>query len=374
MIDQFYDNYESEQIRDEVNLKFEINGESNSRQNTNPSDEKQYDELIPSLTQMSQTFIESQNLLIFHEIDNIDHQIDEYSQNIDDNNEIINENKNNINNENQNVINNNNDSNDMNNNINNGIYNDNINDVINDINNDINNDVNNDVINDINNDVINGVNNDVINGVNNEVNNDVNNDDNNDNITLLGKRRNDNRKHDKFSDDNSRRKVKSLIIECLFHFINEKIRNLYDNKIGKGICIKEFQNLNKKKLSSTNINFNQEFLHKPIKEIFSEISEGLSIYPKNHNSNLIKLLTNETDYNKSNYFQNLFDLNFLQCLNHIIGTEIHQELSGIKNMNQILDQLSNDEDEDEDYINHLKVYFRDYEDILNRKKGRKPRH
>ena len=43
-------------------------------------------------------------------------------------------------------------------------------------------------------------------------------------------------------------------------------------------------------------------------------------------------------------------------------------------MNQILDQLSNDEDEDEDYINHLKVYFRDYEDILNRKKGRKPRH
>ena len=130
MIDQFYDNYESEQIRDEVNLKFEINGESNSRQNTNPSDEKQYDELIPSLTQMSQTFIESQNLLIFHEIDNIDHQIDEYSQNIDDNNEIINENKNNINNENQNVINNNNDSNDMNNDVNNGVYNDNINDVI----------------------------------------------------------------------------------------------------------------------------------------------------------------------------------------------------------------------------------------------------
>ena len=356
MIDQFYDNYESEQIRDEVNLKFEINGESNSRQNTNPSDEKQYDELIPSLTQMSQTFIESQNLLIFHEIDNIDHQIDEYSQNIDDNNEIINENKNNINNENQNVINNNNDSNDMNNDVNNGVYNDNINDIINYVNNDINNDVDNDVIN----------------GVNNEVNNDVNNDDNNDNITLLGKRRNDNRKHDKFSDDNSRRKVKSLIIKCLFHFINEKIRNLYDNKIGKGICIKEFQNLNKKKLSSTNINFNQEFLHKPIKEIFSEISEGLSIYPKNHNSNLIKSLTNETDYNKSNYFKNLFDLKFLQCLNHIIGTEIHQELSGIKNMNQILDQLS--KDENEDYINHLKVYFRDYEVILNRKKSRKPRN
>ncbi len=176
--------------------------------------------------------------------------------------------------------------------------------------------------------------------------------------------------HSKYSDDNLRRKIKGLILDCLFDFINKQICILYNNDIGKGIYSLQFKNLNKKKLSSTNINFNQEFLHKPIKEIFSEKSEKLTNCLKNHNSNLIKSLTNETDYNKSNYFQNLFNLTFLQCLNHIIGTEIHQVLSGIPNMSQILDQLS----KDEDYINHLKYYFLDYEDILIGKKGRKPRH
>ena len=451
-----HERIEREQNGDENHLypdnsekEYENSNEPNSRQNTNPTDEKPTDELTPSLTPISQIFPELQNLSIYDETNSNEYQIDEYPQNIDNNNGIINEN-----NENQNVIINHNDNNemnyemnndmnnemnnemnydmnyDMNNDMNNDVNNDVINDVINSVNNDFNNDIinsvnnddnndvingtindvinednndvindvinddNNDVINDVinddNNDVINGINNDVINGINNHVindnnndvindvinraNNDVNNDDNNDNITVLGRRRerNDNKKHDKFSDDNSRRKVKGLIIDCLFHFINEKISNLYNNKIGNGICIKQFKKLNKKKINSTNIKFNQEFLHKPIKEIFSEISDGLTNCLKNHNSNLIKSLINETDYNKSNYFQNLFNLTFLQCLNHIIGTEIHQVLSGIPNMSQILDQLS--KDEDEDYINHLKYYFLHYEDILIGKKSRKPRH
>ena len=85
---------------------------------------------------------------------------------------------------------------------------------------------------------------------------------------------------------------------------------------------------------------------------------------------MIKSLINETDYNKSNYFQNLFNLTFLQCINHINGTEIHQELLGIKNKSEILNKFS----DDEDYMKLLDFYFCNYESIINSKKGRISRH
>ena len=176
--------------------------------------------------------------------------------------------------------------------------------------------------------------------------------------------------HSKYSDDNLRRKIKGLILDCLFDFINKQICILYNNDIGKGVCSLQFKNLNKKKLSSTNVKYNQELLHKNLEEIFSETSGGISSYLKNHNNNLIKSLKNEIDYKKRNYFQNLFNLTFLQCINHINGTEIHQELLGIKNRSEILDKFS----DDKDYVKLLEFYFCNYELIINSKKGRMSRH
>ena len=185
-------------------------------------------------------------------------------------------------------------------------------------------------------------------------------------IAIGRKRNTDN----KCSDDNLRRKVKGLILDYLLEFINEKIRNLYNNNIGKGICILQFQKLNKKKLSSTNVKYNQEFLHTTLEEIFSETSDGISSFLKNHNSNLIKSLKNEIDDNKRNYFQNFFNLTFLQSVNHINGTEFHQELFGMKNLSDILDQYSNDRN----YMKSLEFYFNNYELIINSKKCRRPKN
>ena len=210
-------------------------------------------------------------------------------------------------------------------------------------------------------------NNDEINNENNIESNDINNimkstGDDTDNI-------NHTQRHDKFSDDNLRKKIKDIILDKTLLYINEKIRRLYNNNIGKGICRKQLLKLNKKKISSTKINYNKEFLHKTLEDIFSEQSTQIKNFPEDFNKNLIKSLMNETDYNKSKYFQKLFNLTFLECLNHFIGKEIHEELIGMTNMNKKLEEFSNDGN----YKQCLNYYFVNYESIINRKIGRKPR-
>ena len=118
------------------------------------------------------------------------------------------------------------------------------------------------------------------------------------------------KEHDKYSDDNLRRKSKHITLNNLFNFINEKIEEKYENKIGVGIFMKKLLTINQKQKSDCTIQFNKEFLYKSIGEIFSEnISTRYNSYPLTHNKSLIQLLINDKDIDKMNY---LFFL--LECL------------------------------------------------------------
>ena len=229
------------------------------------------------------------------------------------------------------------------------------------------NENNNDEINNENNIESNDNNNDEINNEYNIESNDINNinestGDDTDNT-------NNRQKHDKFSDDNLIRKIKDIILDKILLYINGKIRRLYNNNIGKGICRKQLLKLNKKTISSTKVNYNKEFLHKTLEDIFSEQSKQIKRFPEDFNKKLIKSLMNATDYNKSKYFQKLFNLTFLECLNHFIGKEIHEELIGLTNMNKKLEEFSNDGN----YKECLNYYFLNYETITNKKICRKSR-
>ena len=128
-------------------------------------------------------------------------------------------------------------------------------------------------------------------------------------------------KHNKFSDDNIRRKCKFIVLTYLKDFINKKIEEKYDN-IGYGINIKKLMSINKEQVSNANIDYNKHFLKKSLAKIFSEpISSRYTNYPKNKNENLIEELVNQKDKEKREYFQVLFSLNFLDCVNHFIGNE-----------------------------------------------------
>ena len=172
----------------------------------------------------------------------------------------------------------------------------------------------------------------------------------------------------KCSDDNIRRKCKHIVIDNLLEFINRQICIFYNNNIGKGICIKQLQNLSQKQKSESNIEFNKQMLNKSIGEIFSEISGRYTNFSPKHNYNLIQSLLNDADVNIRNYFNKLFRLTFLQCFKHFRETEYHAELNGMRLLSEELKSYSM---EDEDYLGTLKHYFLHYEEIINNKKSRK---
>ena len=169
-------------------------------------------------------------------------------------------------------------------------------------------------------------------------------------------------------DENMRKDCKHILLEILFNFINNKISEIYDHNIGQGICIKQFQSLNQKQKSELKIDFNKDFLKKKLCQILSEnISSKITNFSKHHNKFLIQELLNEEDVEKKKYFNNLFNLTFLQCLEHFRETEKHEELNGMP----LLKNVINNYIEDDDYIQSLQYYFSEYEKIINNKRSRK---
>ena len=176
------------------------------------------------------------------------------------------------------------------------------------------------------------------------------------------------KEHNKYSDDNLRRKCKHLLLKNLMNFINRKIMILYNNDIGQGILKKELQTINGNQKSNSNVNFNKLFVTKTIGDIFSEkISSRYTNFSPNHNKILIENLKNESDINKSVYFKTLFNLTFIQCLRHFIGLEYINELDGLIKFNEIKYQIIEAYEEGEKYANEVERYLYDFENITNKK-------
>ena len=170
------------------------------------------------------------------------------------------------------------------------------------------------------------------------------------------KRKNENvkSKHNKFSDDILRRKVKHLVLKNLMEFINEKIYYMYNGNIGHNVYIKQLLTINGNQNSNANIKFNQKFLKKKLGDIFSvNISTKYSNHDRDHNEKLIKKLKKDDDEKKRLYFIKFFNLTFLQGLKHYRGEEYIDELRGLKCFNE----EKNTFNEDEDYIKTLDKYI-----------------
>ena len=182
------------------------------------------------------------------------------------------------------------------------------------------------------------------------------------------KRKSESNKHDKFSDDIFRRKVKHLVLKNLFNFINDKISEKFESKIGRGIFIKKLLTINQKQKANVLIQFNQEFLNKSIGDIFSEnISTKYTNYPLSHNKDLIQDLLNDKDTNRRIYFNKLFNLTFLDCLKHFRGSEEIEELIGLEGF----DSIKKEYEDDMDYLNALHYHIINFENITNNKRPKK---
>lgn len=176
--------------------------------------------------------------------------------------------------------------------------------------------------------------------------------------------------HNKFSDDNLRRKVKHIILKNLMDFINDKIYYFYKGNIGKGILIKRFLTINQKQKADATVTFNKIFLNKTLGDIYSEdISSRFTIYPPNHNKILVNQLINDKDENIKQYFINLFNLTFTDCLEHFRRTKYFKELEGLPDIGYINHKY----EDDKDYIESLSYYFNNFEKITNNKRRRNRR-
>ena len=188
---------------------------------------------------------------------------------------------------------------------------------------------------------------------------------------LLGRKKREDSEsgeHNKFSDDNLRRKLKHIVLDNAFKFINEKIKKIYNENIGHGIYVKKLFMINQKQITEASIQFNKDFLNKTLGDIFSEdISQRYTSYNPRHNQTLIKALINEKDEDKKNYFIKLFSINFVDCLKHFRGTKNIKELKGMKGFNDMKSKYK----DHADYLSCLENYIMNYEEVINNKKARK---
>ena len=196
--------------------------------------------------------------------------------------------------------------------------------------------------------------------INPENNNDNNNDNNNINNSIV---------HDKFTDDNMKKKCKNIVLKCILEFINNKIKKLYNNDIGHGNYEKNLKTLGEKSTMTTTADSYSEFIKKKLKDIFSEkISTKYSNFSPEHNKMIIESLIKEKDDSKKSYFGELFNLTFEQCLKNFRGDTDLEVLKGFKNLDFVKEELvKKSEENGEEYFKYFTYYIKNYEKLINKK-------
>ena len=168
------------------------------------------------------------------------------------------------------------------------------------------------------------------------------------------------------------KKIRIMVINSIIIFINNVIKTIYENSIGRSVIIRQFLKIDRGNLYHSSVEFDKEFLNKKLKDILSEkISGKYTNFTEDKNKDLIQFLIGDLEKG-GEFFQQLFELSFLDCLNHINGVKTLDILNGLMKVDEILryEEFKIDEDE----INAYKYYFIHYEGRINDKKPRKSKN
>ena len=177
--------------------------------------------------------------------------------------------------------------------------------------------------------------------------------------------------HDRFSDDNMRKKCKNIIIKHLQQFINDQIKEYYKDNKGNGSNKKELKILGQGERAKSTVETDKVFLEKHLIDIFSQnISSRCCNFKPDHNKEIIKELINDGDEKKKEYFKNLFNIKFSDFFKYLKGDINLKELNGFEFLSLIKEELKINYDEE--YINYLIDYLKNFEEkILNKPKNKK---
>ena len=183
------------------------------------------------------------------------------------------------------------------------------------------------------------------------------------------KRKLDYEDNHKIANDNMIRKCKHLVINNCIEFLNFQIKKIYHNNIGEGILIKKILDINQVQKSDNKLETTKLFLNKKLSEIFSvDISSKYTSFLPAHNKILISRLLNEEDIEKREKFQKIFNLTFADCMQLFLGNNNkYIEFEGFPVLDEIKDELN----EDNEYLEKIKNFLLNFEDIIKHKKPRK---
>ena len=181
--------------------------------------------------------------------------------------------------------------------------------------------------------------------------------------------------HNKFSDDNLRKKCKNIVLKNTLEFINEKIKELFKDKIGYGKFKKELKILDQEKKVKSTVTFDKSFIKKTLKEIFSgDISARFFNFPRNYNKIIIESLIEDSIDERRKFFIKLFNMTFIDCLKYFREDKealLIGELNGLKKISSIKEELITEHGND--YVDTFINYLQNFEEIINNKRGRKRR-
>ena len=198
---------------------------------------------------------------------------------------------------------------------------------------------------------------------------------NNANILLNNKRNDNNKKqsskHTKYSYDNLKRECKHLVIENVMKFINNKIYEVYEGNIDNGLLKKKLLKINQAQKINADVEFNKIFLNKTLKDILSQnITKQITLYEPDHNKKVIDKVISE----KKDIFERIFNLTFIQCLDHFIENKKIEELNGLTLYSELKEEIINKyENDGESYYENLKLFLKQFQNKINRAKSRKKR-
>ena len=153
--------------------------------------------------------------------------------------------------------------------------------------------------------------------------------------------------HNKFSNDNIVKKIKTNFFSTILIFINSVIQDK-DKKL---------LNISGEFSKYSKADFNKELLHKSLKEIFStNISGKYRNYGNDYNKKMIEKLLNDEDIKKRNFYETLFNLTFLDCIKHIRGDKKILVLNELGTLGDIVESLNGEDNYKEFFRNFIMNY------------------
>ena len=170
--------------------------------------------------------------------------------------------------------------------------------------------------------------------------------------------------HTKYTEDNMIKRIRINYINFLINKSNKEINNSYHDKT---LLLKK---LNPNQANIYRVEENKIFIHKKLKDIFSDdISNKYKTFEPKYNQKVIEKLMNEENLEKKEKFTKLFNITFIESLEHLCGKKIIEGLEGFGTLDEFIDNYF--KKEEEEYKEKLRKLTSKYKEIVENKKKRK---